>query len=175
MTLTPFLETSPVIQLHVICALVALALGPVALWRKRRDRIHKIVGYVWVVSMALAAAVALFISSHFTPIGLGPIHLLSLYALFGIYQSMAAIYNRDIVTHKKVMEALYVRGLALAGAFNFLPGRTTQRALIPDHEWLGFVIIACVVVWAFAPLILSKLRANRPDPKMSLETAQPLR
>ena len=42
---------------------------------------------------------------------------------------------------------------ALAGAFNFQPGRTMQQALIPGAEPVGYAIIAAVLVWAFLPLL----------------------
>ena len=160
MSLDPFLEADRIIQLHVVAALIALVLGPIALWRKRRDRLHKIVGYIWVVAMALAAAVSFGIESHFTPVGLGPIHLLAVFALWSLYVAMRGIYRRDIVMHKQAMEGLYVRGLALAGAFNFLPGRTSARALIPDTPELGYVIITAVLFWAFVPLITGRVRAG---------------
>ncbi|MFK7875047.1 MAG: DUF2306 domain-containing protein [Paracoccaceae bacterium] len=157
MSLDPFLAASWQIQIHVVLALIALILGPVALWRKRRDRMHKMIGYIWVVSMTLASLVSFAIPSHFSPIGFGPIHLLSIYGLSGIYVAMRAIYRRDIRLHKEVMENLYVRGVALAGAFNFLPGRTTQRALLPDTPELGYVIIAAALIWAFLPMIMAAL------------------
>lgn len=160
MTLEPLLAASPTIQLHVIAATLALALGPIALWRSKRDRMHKIIGYVWVLAMASAALISFAIPSHFSPIGLGPIHLLSVYGLFGIYVAMRAIYRRDIATHKLVMQNLYVRGVALAGGFNFLPGRTTQRSLIPDTPELGYVIVAAILIWAFVPVITNGIRAR---------------
>ena len=158
MSLDPFLEANLQIQLHVIAATLALFLGPIALWRRRRDRLHKVVGYIWVVAMGSAALIAFSIPSHFSPIGLGPIHLLAVYALWGIFVAMRAIYRRDIKEHKAVMENLYVRGLALAGALNFLPGRTSARALIPDSPELGYVIIAAVLLWAFVPLLRGRAR-----------------
>ena len=153
MTLEPFLEAGPVIQMHVVTATLALVLGPFALWRKRRDRVHKVLGYTWVTAMTAAALSALAIPSHFTPFGAGPIHLLALYALWGLHIAMRAVWRRDITEHRLVMENIYVRGLALAGALNFLPGRSTQRSLIPETPELGYVIIAVVLIWAFAPLV----------------------
>ncbi len=155
MSLDPFLTASLQIQMHVMTAFLALCLGPVVLWRKRRDRVHKTLGYIWVVAMGSAAIISFWIPSHFTPIGFGPIHLLSLYGLSGLYIALRAIYRRDIATHKQVMENLYVRGVALAGAFNFLPGRSTQRSLIPDTPELGYVIIGAVLIWAFVPVFRS--------------------
>ena len=153
MTLAPLLTASPAIQMHVALALVALFLGPFVLWRQRRDRVHKVMGYVWVCALGGAALVSFAITSPFTPIGLSPIHLLSVYALFGIYVAMRAIYRRDVAIHRQVMQNLYVRGAALAGAFNFLPGRTMQRILIPDTPALGYVVIAAVLLWAFWPIV----------------------
>ncbi|MEO0668381.1 MAG: DUF2306 domain-containing protein [Pseudomonadota bacterium] len=153
MTLAPLLTASPAIQMHVALALVALSLGPFVLWRQRRDRVHNVMGYVWVCALGGAALFSFAITSPFTPIGLSLIHLLSVYALYGIYVAMRAIYRGDVAIHRQVMQNLYVRGAALAGAFNFLPGRTMQRILIPDTPALGYVVIAAVLLWAFWPIV----------------------
>jgi protein-S-isoprenylcysteine O-methyltransferase Ste14 len=73
---------------------------------------------------------------------------------------MRAIYRRNISEHREVMQHLYVRGVMLAGAFNFLPGRTAQRSLIPETPELGYVIIAAVMVWAFLPLVRRAFSAH---------------
>jgi uncharacterized membrane protein len=151
MTAEPFLFATLTLQIHICAATLALVLGPVALWRKRRDRLHKVVGYVWVTGMATTALSSFLIPSTFSPVGIGPIHALSVYGLWGLYVAMRAIYRRDIKLHKEVMENVYVRGLALAGAVNFLPGRTIQKSLLPDAPMLGYVIIALVFAWAFLP------------------------
>ena len=153
MSLTPILALSPIIQIHICAALIALFVGPFAIWRRSRDRLHKVLGYVWVSAMAGAALSSFGIASHFSSIGIGPIHLLSLYGLSGLWLAMRAIYQRDIKQHAEIMENVYVRGVALAGAFQLLPGRSFQRALIPDLPGLGYVVIAVVVVWAFWPLV----------------------
>lgn len=149
MTLTPILELPFQIQMHAAAAMIALVLGPVALWRKRRDTIHKTTGYIWVVAMAIVAISSFFIPSHFTPIGLGPIHGLAVYAAWGLFDAMRAIYRRDIAQHRDIMQNLYMRGILIAGAFNFLPGRSFQRAFIQDAPELGFALIGVVVVIAF--------------------------
>ncbi|MEO1778812.1 MAG: DUF2306 domain-containing protein [Pseudomonadota bacterium] len=153
MHLEPLLNASLPIQIHVALALMALMLGPVVLWRNRRDRVHRVLGYVWVCALTGAALVSFAITSPFTPIGLSPIHLLSLYALYGLWVAMRAIYRRDVALHRHVMQNLYVRGVVLAGAFNFLPGRTAQRILLPDMPALGYGIIALVMIWAFLPFV----------------------
>ena len=49
------LVSSPLLMLHVAAALFALALGPVNLARRRRDRTHRLVGRVWVAALATTA------------------------------------------------------------------------------------------------------------------------
>ena len=55
MTFEPFLTAAPHIQIHAATAFLAILLGPIAIYRRRRDRIHKITGYIWVTTMAIAA------------------------------------------------------------------------------------------------------------------------
>lgn len=157
----PVLTAPAIIQFHIAVALIALVLGPVALWRNRRDRLHKIIGYIWVTAMTAVAVSAFLIPSHFSSVGLGPIHLLAAYALVGLWVAMAAIFRGDIKTHRETMMNLYVRGIALAGAFNFLPGRSVQRALIPEAEVLGYAIIAAALIWAFGAPLLALIGSRR--------------
>ena len=78
---------SPAVAIHLTAAVLATALGPVALWARRsqaqRPRLHRAAGYAWVTLMVLAALSALFISGSRGPrlAGFGPIHLLVPFAL----------------------------------------------------------------------------------------------
>lgn len=56
MTLTPILEASTIIQLHLLAALLALVLGPVILWGRQRRPMHRWLGYLWVSAMLLRRA-----------------------------------------------------------------------------------------------------------------------
>ncbi|MFP4450126.1 MAG: DUF2306 domain-containing protein, partial [Rhodosalinus sp.] len=68
--------TPLIVQLHLAAALPALLLGPVALYRRRRDRLHKTFGYLWVASILGLAVSGLFIRSEIALLGpFGPIHL----------------------------------------------------------------------------------------------------
>jgi len=55
------------LTLHVCAALLALCLGPFALFRTRRDRWHKIAGYVWVLAMIVAAVSSLALTATLVP------------------------------------------------------------------------------------------------------------
>jgi uncharacterized membrane protein len=50
------------IQIHAIAALMSVALGPVVLYRTRRDRLHKMAGYIWISATLTVATTSWFIS-----------------------------------------------------------------------------------------------------------------
>ncbi|MEM6760977.1 MAG: DUF2306 domain-containing protein [Pseudomonadota bacterium] len=156
----PLTSAGWAIQAHVVMALCALCLGPVALWRKRRDRAHKIIGYVWVMALAGAALSSFAIPSSFTSLGAGPIHLLSVYALLSLGTAMRAIWWGDVARHSVIMAQLYARGVVLAGAFTLLPGRVLQRSLIPEAPELGLALMAVVLLWICALLWRGAVRAR---------------
>lgn len=163
MTFDPILTAAPHIQMHILAATLALVLGPVAILRRRRDRLHKVAGYLWVTAMAVTALSSFLIHS-FPLIGpFSPIHGLALFTLFSLWQGMRAILRGDVRTHELALRGLYWRGLCLAGLFNFLPGRTMQRALLGESETLGYVIIAVGVALIFAnPIRRALSRSLRP-------------
>lgn len=143
MTFSPIINAPLLIQVHALCALIALVMGPLAIYRKRRDRLHKTVGYVWVVAMFSVATTALFIPSHdLAVIGpLGPIHLFVVLTYWGLWNGMSSILRGDIVRHRAALRSLYWQGLAIAGMFNFLPGRMVARSVFPNAPEIGIAII----------------------------------
>lgn len=132
MTLTPLLDAPLVIQVHVAAALPTLVLGPFALFRDRRDRMHKTLGYAWVTAMGALAVSGLFIPSFgVAVVGMfGPIHLLSLYTLAALAEGIRRIRHRDIEGHKRTMQRLWFGALGLAGLFTLVPGRLMHEVLI---------------------------------------------
>jgi uncharacterized membrane protein len=150
MTLDPLLTAPPVIQVHALAALIALTLGPVALWRRRRDRLHRVTGYAWVMAMGLAALSSFAIPSFVWAFWLGPIHLLAIYALYGLWQAIAAVRRGEVALHRQIMQALYLRGLLIAGAFNLLPGRTSQKLLFPEAPDLSLAAFVATLALTLA-------------------------
>ena len=144
MTVTPLINAPLLIQIHASLALIAVILGPVAIHRKSRDRIHKIVGYVWVSTMFLVATTALAIPAHgFNLIGpFGPIHLFVVLTYWSLWTGMKAIYRRNIVAHRAALRGLYWQGRAFAALFTLLPGRMVNRSLFPENPQLGLYLIA---------------------------------
>jgi uncharacterized membrane protein len=159
MTLTPLLSAAPAIQLHVICALLALLIGPIALFRRRRDRWHRLAGRTWVVAMLGAAGTALFISE--APM-LGPfslIHIFSVLTFVGVWQGVRAIRRGDVAGHQRAMRGLYAQAMILPGVFTFLPGRRMSLTLFPDAPLAGLALVAVagaaliLAVWRMGPAL----------------------
>lgn len=140
----PILGSSTVIQIHILAALTALALTPVQLLRRRRDRWHRRAGYAWVASMALLAVTGLFIPSFgLAVVGhMGPIHLLSLYVLWGLVQSIRAARAGRIEEHRAHMRGMTFGALGVAGLFTLVPGRTLNAVLFPGLPELGWAAVA---------------------------------
>lgn len=148
MDVSPFLHLPLVIQIHAACALLAIVLGPFAILRKRRDRAHKIAGYVWVLAMLTVATTALFIPSfdlalfgHF-----GPLHGFSVLTFASLWFGMRAVFQGRIAAHQNILSGLYWQGLLLAGMANFLPGRAVNRAVFPNTPDLGYLVIGLGVL-----------------------------
>ena len=157
MSIAPLLQADPVIQIHVATASLALVLGPFALYLRKRGRLHKTLGYVWVLAMGITAMSSFGIHS-FAVIGpFSPIHLLAVFALWSIYEAMRHVFAGRIHLHQIVMRNLYWRGVIIAGLFNFLPGRLINRMVFEDARALGYVVIALGI----GALVATALRQRR--------------
>ena len=160
MDLSPLLTAAPNIQIHVLCATLALVLGPVALWRKRRDALHKNAGYVWYLAMIGVCLSGLTIPAHGAGIGLGPLrlgplHLFVAFSAWGLIDGFVTIRRGNVAGHKNTMENLFYGGLCIAGLFNFLPGRRVNRSLFPDNFDAGLIVLfaglaLALIFWARA-------------------------
>lgn len=142
MTLAPLTDAPVQIQIHVIAALISILLGPLVLYRRRRDRVHKIAGYAWIVAMLTVATSSWFISS-FAVIGpFSPIHGFALLTYWSVYSGMRHILARRITAHQAVLRSLYWNGLLIAGLANFLPGRAMNIVFFNGAGVLGWGVIA---------------------------------
>jgi uncharacterized membrane protein len=150
MSLAPLLDAPGVIQLHVAAALLSVVLGPVAIFRRSRDIVHRVAGRVWIASMVVTAGSSFWISEN--PM-VGPfslIHVLSVVTLVGLVGAVRAIRAGDVAGHGATMRALYAQALMLAGAFTFFPGRRMSEAFFPGAPWIGLAVmlaVALLAVW----------------------------
>ena len=162
MTLLPYIEAPLHIQFHALAATIAVLIGPIALYRKRRDRLHKIVGYIWITAMLIVATTAFFIHS-FAVIGpFSPIHGFAILTYWSIYTAMRHVFAGRIHEHQLALRNLYWFGLIIAGLANFLPGRTTNRTFFGDAPEMGYVFIAVVATLLIAFAVYRRRLAPAP-------------
>ena len=144
MTIQPFLDAPFIIQLHMLFAIPAILAAPIALWRSRRDQWHRLVGYVWVIGIAGLALTGLMIpSAGLAVIGhMGPIHLFSVMALWGILDGIRHARARRVRAHRQAMESTCFGALGLAGLFTFIPGRRMNQIVFGEPSQMGWIIVA---------------------------------
>lgn len=127
--LTTFSTLSPAIAIHLSAAVLATAIGPVALWARlgktQRTRLHRAAGYAWITLMVVTALSALFITTDKGPrlAGFGPIHLLVPLSLGTIVLSLKSLVAGNVQGHRKTMQYLYISACLVAGGFTLLPQR----------------------------------------------------
>ena len=80
-TLTPLLQASLSIQLHVVAAMGAFALGTVQIMAPKGTSPHRIIGSIWIVLMAVVCVTAFFIHQLRIWGPWSPIHLLAVFTL----------------------------------------------------------------------------------------------
>ncbi|AYV45485.1 hypothetical protein CFHF_14035 [Caulobacter flavus] len=121
------LAAAPVkIQLHVAAALTALAIGTVLMVGVKGTRLHRTLGWTWVVAMATTAISSLFIR-EMNHGAMSWIHLLSGWTIVALPMAVYAARRHKVHMHRRFMTGLFVGGLLIAGAFTFLPGRLLWR------------------------------------------------
>ena len=122
-------HASAVIWLHLATIMVALALTPLMLLRRRGDRLHRRLGYLWVASLTLTAALSFAIRT-INPGGFSLIHVLSAFTL--VQTPLIAWYARTgrIAAHLTTVRLMVAGALLIAGFFTFPFGRMLGRWLM---------------------------------------------
>lgn len=164
MSLDPLLSAPTVVQIHVAAALLALGLGPLALYRRSRDRLHKALGRGWVALMGVTAASGFPIPASVLPIfgTFGPIHALSAYLLWGLAQGIWYIRRGQIAAHAATMRALYWQANGLAALFTLMPGRRINAVVFGEAPDLGWWVIGGVLSLGLV-LMLRRRGQRRPS------------
>jgi uncharacterized membrane protein len=142
---------------HVVAALFVLAVGPVQIFRRRRDRIHRTMGLLWVAAMYYVCVSSFWIVSegHFTWL-----HGLSAFTLLTVTMGLLAAIRANIRSHRGNMVGSYI-GIAVAFAFAVgAPGRAIPRLLAEDAPTA--VYVAGLVVLSVAVVFFSLKRGGTP-------------
>lgn len=111
-----------IIWVHVALILVALVLTPVMLLRRRGDRWHRRLGWVWCIAL-MGTALASFFVRVISPGHLGPIHILSAWTLIQVPLIVRNARRHDVARHRRAVRLMVLGALILAGMFTLLPKR----------------------------------------------------
>jgi uncharacterized membrane protein len=134
MNLAPILDAPLAIQLHVATVVPAAVIGPYMFWAKKGTPIHRLVGKIWLGLMVVAALSSFFIHEINMFMGFSPIHLISIYVVFGAWLAISSARAHRIAAHKRQVVGLYLGGIVGAGAFTLLPGRIMNKVVLTYPE-----------------------------------------
>lgn len=151
---------------HVVAALFVLAIGPLQILRRRRDRIHRTMGYLWVAAMYYVCVSSFWIVSegHFTWL-----HGLSAFTMVTVTLGLIGAIRRNIRSHRGNMVGSYV-GIAVAFGFAVaVPGRAIPQLLAEDPATA--VYVAGLVVLSVAVVFVSLKRGGRTGGQAGSRTA----
>ncbi|MBP0438821.1 DUF2306 domain-containing protein [Tianweitania sediminis] len=157
MSLQPLLDAPLATQLHVACAISAFLLGSVVVFKQKGGAVHRILGRIWVLLM-LGVSVTSFFISDLEVIGpFSPIHLLSVYTIFGLVMGVRAAKQRRLAVHRGFMVSTYVGALIIAGAFTLMPGRRMHEVVFGPDAGLAPSLAVVVLAFVASALIMRRM------------------
>jgi uncharacterized membrane protein len=131
MSFAALAEAGVLVQTHLIAASLAIVLGFAQFVGRKGTRIHRAIGWSWVVSATVTALTSIFIQ-NLNEGGYSLTHLLTIGTIIGLPIAIHAIRNGDVLLHRNVMLALYAGALMIAFIFTLTPGRLLHRVLFGE-------------------------------------------
>lgn len=169
MNLAPLFDASLPIQVHVAAVLPAALIGPYMFWAGKGTPRHRLIGKIWLGLMVIAAFSSFFIHSINLFLGFSPIHLISIYVLYGSWSAIRHARAHRIRQHRLTVIGMYVGGIVIAGGFTLLPGRLMHEVFFTwPSQWPDTARLAtflAIMVGTVAVLALAFALAARPRAK----------
>lgn len=103
---------------HLGTIAVALSLTPIMLLRRRGDRLHRRLGWIWAGAMFLTALVS-FDLRLINRGGFSWIHLLSVWTLVQVPIIVWSARTHNVVRHRSSVRGMIIGALLIAGFFTF--------------------------------------------------------
>ena len=103
---------------HLATMGLALALTPVMLLRRKGNRSHRVLGYVWVTAMMVTALFS-FTMRFSHPGHFSFIHLISIYVCIMVPLIVIRARQHDPVRHHRAVRGMVIGALLIAGFFTF--------------------------------------------------------
>ena len=107
---------------HLAAVVPAVAIGAIQLAAPKGTRPHKLLGWIWVLSMVTAALSSFWVMEIRKGAGWSVIHLLSVWVLVAMSLAIWHIRRGNVRAHKRFMVGTLI-GLAAAGLGALMPGR----------------------------------------------------
>ena len=117
------------IPFHAYAAFLAVILGGIQLLRPKGTGTHKYLGYAWVVLMLWVSVSSFWIHTIKVIGPFSPIHLLSIFTIWSVFEAIRSARRGNISRHKRMMKLLYLLALIVTGLFTMLPGRTMNAVI----------------------------------------------
>jgi uncharacterized membrane protein len=114
--------------IHLAAVLPALAIGLLQLTSRKGTRPHKVLGWLWVLAMALAALSSFWIIGPNNGGKFSVIHLLSVIVLANLCLAIWFLRRGNVRAHAKFMAGTFI-GLLAAGIGALTPGRFLSQLL----------------------------------------------
>ena len=102
--------------------MLPLAITPVQLLRRRGDRTHRTLGWIWAASL-FATAVISFGIRDINDGGLSFIHIFSVVTIVSVPTLVLAARHHKIARHRGFVRGLVTGALLTAGYFTLIPNR----------------------------------------------------
>jgi uncharacterized membrane protein len=103
---------------HLATIGIACALTPAMLLRRRGDRLHRQLGYLWVAAMFSTALISFDIRLIMDG-GFSPIHILSLLVVLTTPLVIITARRHEVRRHRRLVRLLTLGALLIAGFFTF--------------------------------------------------------
>ena len=121
-------QVPPIVWGHLATRLTPLMLTPLMLLRRRGDRLHRRLGWVWAASMALTALMSFGIRD-INDGRMSPIHILSGFTLLMVPLLVLAARRHQHAVHRGIVRGMVAGALLTAGFFTFSLDRMIGRWL----------------------------------------------
>ena len=114
--------------IHLAAVVPAIVIGVTQLLMTKGTRIHKTLGWIWVLTMVVVAVSSFWIMELRKGAGFSVIHLLSLWTLISLACAIWFIRRGNVRAHKGFMVGVMF-GLVGAGIGAVTPGRFLAQLL----------------------------------------------
>lgn len=131
MSLQPLLDAAAPIPLHAFAAMAGFALGIVQLVAPKGTLSHRVIGWLWVLLLAVTAISSFWIHGHSYRLwrDWSPIHLLSIFVPIMLVVGVLRARRHRVRAHAITMVSIFVGALVIAGVFTLVPGRVMHTVV----------------------------------------------